>query len=402
MELTQYLTQEVKSVPNPNFYEIARKAIDLFDLSDSVNAISKRASRIYKKEKLNTTPSEQFLLNEYLHKHGINPENVVEAKFINHLKSPSVNIKTKYTKEDKTVDDIINTLEDLINKCSITPVILPEPSLIKNEDKKAFCFWSSDKHVGAETKENSIYQNNYNREVFASRMTQSLEPYKEAYSLFGKFDKVIYADLGDSMDGWDGYTTRGGHKLPQNMTNPEAFQTYVEETVFFFDQLISLNMANSYEFIAQVNDNHGGDFSHIANDTVCKILNLKYPQVKTTIITKFIDYFIYGAHGFMLCHGKDNEDLKNGLPLNPDEKTSNYIKQYIDTHLAKVEFKHFIKGDLHKSNSHTLNWGRYKNVLSLYGASKWIHNNFGNSKGGLCYEIVWKHRNKIFSDEIFF
>ena len=38
-----------------------------------------------------------------------------------------------------------------------------------------------------------------------------------------KSDTLIIDDLGDFMDGWDGETTRKGHKLPQNMDNQKAF-----------------------------------------------------------------------------------------------------------------------------------------------------------------------------------
>ena len=46
--------------------------------------------------------------------------------------------------------------------------------------------------------------------------------------MFGAFYSIYVCDLGDAVDGWNGYTTRGGHKLPQNMSNKEVFETYVE------------------------------------------------------------------------------------------------------------------------------------------------------------------------------
>lgn len=400
MELNDFLIEQLRSTPNPNFAKIGRLAKETFDLEDSKEALRLRTSKLYKKFIQKSEPSSHFLMEETLKKLGINPENIVEAKFINHLKTPSVNIKTKYSKEEVTIDNLLEKIQDIIDKSFVNPIILPESKPIKEE--KAFMFWSSDKHVGAKTEKDSIYENEYNRVVFKHRMEKSLSPLIEAANYFGRFDKVVYADLGDSLDGWDGYTTRGGHKLPQNMNNVEAFSTYIEESLSFFDKLINLNLANSYEFIAQVNDNHSGNFGQIANETLARILNLKYPQVKTTIFSKFVDHFEYGAHTFMLCHGKDSEDLKHGLPFIPNDKVSDWIREYISEKNINTEFKHFIKGDLHQSNSFTMKWGKYKNVLSLYGSSKYIHNNFGNTKGGLCYDIVWKHNKKCLSDEIMF
>lgn len=400
MELNDFLLEQIKSTPTPNFAKIGKLAKEVFDLKDSDDSLRLKASRLHKKLLKESSPSSHFLMEETIKKLGINPENITEAKFINHLKTPSVNIKTKYTKEEITLESFLERVQEIVDKSNIIPVLLPESIPVKEE--KAFIFWSSDKHVGAKTEKDSIYDNEYNRNVFRKRMLSSLIPCQEAAHELGRFDKIIYADLGDSLDGWDGYTTRGGHKLPQNMNNVEAFNTYVEESLLFFETLISLDLANSYEFVAQVNDNHSGNFGQIANETLARILNLKYPQIKTTIFTKFVDHFQYGAHTFMLCHGKDSEDLKHGLPFIPTDKVSDWIREYIAEKKINTEYKHFIKGDLHQSNSFTLKWGRYKNVLSLYGGSKYIHNNFGNNKGGLCYDIIWKHRSKCFSDEIIF
>ena len=400
MELNDFLIEQIKSTPNPNFAKIGRLAKETFNLKETDENLRTKASRLHKKLLLEQSPSSHFLMQETIKKLGLNPEDITEAKFINHLKTPSVNIKTKYSKEEVTIDSLLDKIQSIIDKSSIVPEMLPEIVLL--EEEKAFIFWSSDKHVGAKTEKDSIYENEYNREVFKNRMLASIVPCVEAHHNLGRFDKIVYVDLGDSLDGWDGYTTRGGHKLPQNMNNVEAFTTYIEESLSFFDTLISLNLANSYEFIAQVNDNHSGNFGQIANETLARILNLKYPQIKTTIFSKFVDHFIYGGHTFMLCHGKDSEDLKHGLPFIPTDKVSDWIREYISEKKINTEYKHFIKGDLHQSNSFTLKWGRYKNVLSLYGGSKYIHNNFGNNKGGLCYDIIWKHTSKCYSDEIMF
>ena len=73
--------------------------------------------------------------------------------------------------------------------------------------------------------------------------------------------------------------------------------------------------------------------------------------------------------------------MKNGLPLVLNDKVENYINNYIDYHGIDARKPiHFIKGDLHQSATQYGKRFRYKNVGSIYGSSKWIHTNFGNTK----------------------
>ena len=83
----------------------------------------------------------------------------------------------------------------------------------------------------------------------------------------------------------------------------------------------------------------------------------------------------------LFTHGKDDSDMKYGLPLVLNDKTENYINNYIDYHQIDTRKPiHFIKGDLHQSATQYGKRFRYKNVGSIFGSSKWIHTNFGNTK----------------------
>ena len=53
--------------------------------------------------------------------------------------------------------------------------------------------------------------------------------------------------MGDNLDGFNAQTTRGGHALPQNMTDEESFDTYVNVHKIFFDSLVENNMASEYK-----------------------------------------------------------------------------------------------------------------------------------------------------------
>jgi hypothetical protein len=269
------------------------------------------------------------------------------------------------------------------------------PKIVGNE--KALFVYTSDKHIGAMTKSDSMYSNEYNRKVFKERLYKTYEKIAKSVDTFGAFDTIFICDLGDSVDGWNGYTTRGGHKLPQNMSNKEVFETYVEEHKIFFDSLFISKFAKNYKVVIQTNDNHGGDFSYIASKALQYYIEGKY-EIEVKLMEKYLEHFEYGNHIFILTHGKDNEDRKYGLPLQLNDKTEVFINKYIDYHrLDKSKQIHLIKGDLHNESQQLSQSFRYRNVLSMYGSSKWIHNNFGPGMAGVSFDVIDKNETDVYS-----
>lgn len=328
---------------------------------------------------------------------GITTEDVRSVKFWDSMQGEQrYSIKTKdewYKKEER--NEYFENLKIYLTK-KLKPIKLP----IEKANNKCLMIHTSDKHIGCKVV-NSIYENEYNEGTIEQRMTALLKEVIYLTSIYGRFDKIIFNDLGDALDGYNGQTTRGGHKLPQNMDNQQQFDTFVRTTCDFFDYIVELNLANSYNYNAVTIDNHSGSFAYCANRAIQIYLNCKYPQIEVRILTKFIEHYTYGNHTFMLCHGKDNEDMKHGMPLKINPKVENYILQYIEYH--KLEGKlHFIKGDLHTSNTELLRKFRYVNVLSLFGASKWIHNNFGNSNSGVSFDVVEKQTDRVFEHKVVF
>jgi hypothetical protein len=289
------------------------------------------------------------------------------------------------------------TVEQILNKVFLkNDFETYEPITVKHNDKALFVYLS-DKHIGAMTKSDSMYNNEYNREVFKSRLNLVYDKILKTVSMFGAFDSIYVCDLGDAVDGWNGYTTRGGHKLPQNMSNKEVFETYVEEHKSFFDTLFQSGFANNYKVITQTNDNHGGDFSYISAKALQYYIEGKY-DAEFILMEKYLEHFEYGNHIFIFTHGKDNEDRKFGLPLQLNDKTEVFINRYIEYHkLDKSKNIHLIKGDLHNESQQVVEAFRYRNVLSMYGASKWIHTNFGPGIAGASFDVIEKDTNDIYS-----
>lgn len=261
-----------------------------------------------------------------------------------------------------------------------------KPFSIKADDGILFVY-TSDKHIGAETKEGNLLENDYDAQEFENRMinlAKEIRKVDQTYSL----KEIVIVDLGDTVDGFNGKTTRGGHPLPQNMTNREVYKTFLQVHLDFIAGIVGACDCKNFSYITVGESNHGGDFEYVCNKSLEAILNLKYPQVKTFIGEKFLEHFIFGEHCFIFCHGKDIEDMKYPLPKNLDAKTELWIKSYVEQMNIEAKYIHFIKGDLHLASCEYSNNLRYKNCLSLYGSSKWVQTNFMKNTKGVCMDIL--------------
>lgn len=243
----------------------------------------------------------------------------------------------------------------------------------------------SDIHVGASVSNNSIYYNEWNEEELNNR----LELIVKSLSKFDEIDNIVVFNLGDSLDGYKGETTRGGHLLPQNMNDKEQVKVFIRQMLQFFDNLYeTFNVPMSYYCVGE--SNHDGDFGWLANEKLASMLELKYPDMPIEIFDKYMDFVEINGTMFILSHGKDNKDMFRNLPLVLDINTESKINEYIDYYGLKQVTDNiiFVKGDLHQS---ALTHGKkfsYWSVGSIFGASEWIHKNMGNSKAFCDYAIL--------------
>lgn len=291
-------------------------------------------------------------------------------------------------------------VESLLEKMKeeIKPITLIQ----KTATTRSLFIYTSDKHIGAKTESDALFDNEYNAKIFKERLLTCIHIAKEAYDHFGRFDKIYIIDLGDALDGYNQKSTRQSVLLPQNLSNEEQINTYFEAHKELFDNLVSLNITNNIEWLSCSNDNHGGSWAYAAHKVLDVYLECKYPEIKRTIITKFMDHITYGCHTFIFTHGKDKKDMKHGLPLILSKEAELFINSYIHYYKIHTPNIHLIKGDLHQSSRQDAKLFRYKNCRSLYGSSSWIMNNFGINFGGIDYEIVDKHSNSIFENKVIF
>lgn len=275
---------------------------------------------------------------------------------------------------------------------NIKPFCKTNDTLNDNKtNKKSLILYLSDWHVGCYVSDKSLYNNDFNENVLNERLEKV---FKQCCLLYKNektpFDEIIIVNLGDSLDGLNKQTTRGGHLLPQNMDNREQFDTFIKSTISFIGKIYESEICENVSYYCVGDSNHGGDFDYFANKAISMYLNIKYPPIKVEIFNKLIGHFSYGYHTFMVTHGKDSIDMFKGLPFILDEKTENFINQYIDYNGLVNKTLNFIKGDLHRTSVTFGRRFRYKNVSSILGSSKWIHSNFGNTKAAVDYEIVYK------------
>jgi hypothetical protein len=196
-----------------------------------------------------------------------------------------------------------------------------------------------------------------------------------------KSQTLFLNDLGDFMDGFDGFTTRGGHALPQNMDNQKAFDIGLKFKILMIDEL--LKYYTKINVVNICNDNHAGSFGYIVNSAFKTYIDLKYPNnVTITNQRKFIDHYTIENRCFILTHGKDDKSLKFGFKPQIDptqiEKIKNYIDEY-KLHNYEIEFS---KGDSHQlifdlTSSTAF---EYQNFGAFSPPSDWVKTNFKNTK----------------------
>lgn len=281
----------------------------------------------------------------------------------------------KYMKENADLKEQLTNFGDLISTADLN--LEPFKCEISKSNKDLFIYLS-DMHIGAEVGENSLYNNTYNKEEVRRRL---ITIFQTIYNIDG-YDNIVVCNIGDSLDGEDNQTTRGGHYLPQNMDNKEQIKCFLELMSEFFNSLATIPNNGIY-YYAVGESNHGGTYEYATQLALSNILEVK--GVKCKVFDKFIGYFEHKDQTFILCHGKDNKDMFKNWPLTLNDKIEGIINEYMD--INGISRAIVIKGDLHQSAT---TYGKrfvYKSVGSLFGSSGWIMKNFGNTKACCDYSI---------------
>lgn len=295
------------------------------------------------------------------------------------------NWKYSYDYSQSTASQI--NFEEILNKIFNSEEKVAE--MVCKEEKSSeylLNIYLADQHIGAMV-EHSLYPNYFDKHVYRDRMNKVAIEIAKLNSLY-HFKQINIFFLGDTFDGQDAFTVKRTHSLPQNMSNEECFEVGLYTNKIFLERLFASKLADKYTVHFVRESNHGGDMDLYLFKALKMWMDGSYSKdfVEAKIANSFIDNVTFGDHTFIYTHGKDNKDMKNGLPLNLDHKTEVFINQYIYEKNLKGNI-HCVKADLHQDAFNVSKLFSYRNVPSLFGSSKWIMSNYGLTEPGVGYDI---------------
>lgn len=286
-------------------------------------------------------------------------------------------------KENFELQAKLDTLRDIANEVNLSIGNPWEPVSVNSE--QSLIVWLSDMHIGCKVDDTSLYSNPYDANEVTRRLKLIYNRICELHKVYGGFKRLIVCNLGDSLDGQDMQTSRRDHLLPQNMNNKEQITTFISTVSDFMFNLTSLR-CESLEYYAVGSSNHGGDYEWSAQ----KLLQaqLKGIGINATVFDKFIGGFEVNKVAFICSHGKDDKDMKKPFPVTINDKTENFINQYIRDYDIRNDKIMFVKGDSHQSATTTAKNFIYKSVGCFIGNTKWSSINFGNTPAVCEYSLV--------------
>lgn len=328
-------------------------------------------------------------IDEYCVTHSLPRDNVKSYKLVTHTGMPYYNIqfREQYV-ETEEVEKQIDFDAILSKHVSSKPPKLKKVKPSKYVDRLIY----TDTHIGMTTNENgfSLYGGKWDEIEQEKRFNKIVEKVLEH-----KKSNIIYIDdLGDYLDGWDGETTRKGHKLPQNMDNEKAFDTGLKLKILLTDAL-----SHHYEKVIChniCNDNHAGSFGYILNSAFKSISEHKYNNVEVINQRKFIDHYAIGKHGIILTHGKDDKALRFGFKPHLDPKQIEKISEYIRINKIHEDYIEFSKGDSHQflldyASSDIFD---YCNYGAVSPSSEWVQTNFKQGRSSFVLQHINPKENE--------
>lgn len=338
-------------------------------------------------------------LKKYCKEEGLNYAQVQSAKYVNHMGQKKFNVLLKPFDDNKTKEDLIALFREVIDESTRE---LPEhnPNVSKELPDIIDRVIISDLHVGMDTNKEgkAMFPTVWNEET----IIRDIDIVCEKVLKYKKSEVLLIDDLGDLMDGFKGFTTRGGHALPQNMTDLQAAKIGVKVKM-----RMSKRLSPHYDriiFNSVTNDNHGGTFCAIVNEWFKDLALSTFSNVETNVYNKFINHYYIGKHAKVLTHGKDEKHLKFGFKPFLDDKQITKIDAYLKHNregnvFKSAEFIEFCKGDSHQMlfDFTTAQDFDYFNFPALSPCSEWVGTNYQEGRRGFVIQHIDKN-----SDETIF
>ena len=364
------LTQKIVSREFPQFTFIEFKRI--LRAFNIYKANSEFAPHIIEEK------SEEELINL----HNQNKENNVLRRLEKDQLSEANKLINKLAQENQRLSKSSRLLDDLLK---YDPKFTNTKFEVQNGNQnRSLIIFLSDLHIGAYNEKFGFYQlPNYDKKEIIRRLTKILNKFNGDI-----LDNIVIVDLGDSIDQYNKETTRGGHLLPNNMTDKEMSHLYLDCMDFFFTNLKNNVEAKNYYYYSIGESNHSGDFGWALN--LALSYKLQHNGWNTYVSNYPIDDFTLGNHRFIYTHGKDNTNQFKQFPLTLNPQTELYFANYIAEKQLNNDGKklYVIKGDLHQYAYTSGKQFDYISVGSMYATSNYIAANFGNTPWSVNYAAV--------------
>ena len=209
---------------------------DLKSVKDGLEVKNTTKVNDYKEKPLilSAWSKDGFMMNidEYCKAYGLPKEDISSYKLVSHTGTPFYNIvfKEQFNVESIDFEKVLSKYENFKGS---TIAITPPIEWIESDDFDVLTY--TDVHIGMETNadNNSMYSEVWNKE----EIIHSVDLMAYHVKSNKKNNTLVIDELGDFLDGLNGYTTRGGHKLPQNMTDEQAFDLALSFKIELIDCL---------------------------------------------------------------------------------------------------------------------------------------------------------------------
>lgn len=353
--------------------------------SVSNKVVSKTDANDYKKKFVlsawNQSNGQMMNIDKYCDHYSLPRKDISSYKLVSHTGTPYYNIVFKEVANIEGID-----FDKILSKYSNFKPLKQVKHISKANIVDFDVLTYTDGHIGMDTnsKNNSMYPVDWS----LKSINQSVDSMIKETLNYQSSDILVVDDLGDLYDGYNGFTARGGHTLPQLMTNEESF-----------DAALSLKINTTAQFSSRYervivnnicNDNHSGSVAYFVNSALKRFCDKNFKNVEVNNYRQFISHYAIGRICFVVTHGKDDVTLKFGFKPQLDSKGLEKIDQYCkQNHLYKnYDLIVFKKGDSHQAlfDMCTSDDFYYFNYPALSPSSQWVQNNFKKGRRGFVLE----------------
>lgn len=285
----------------------------------------------------------------------------------------------------------VTAFENIVLKYEPTKIyLLP----VTKPTKWGMNVYISDAHIGAGIKD-SLFGIEYNREIYLQRIRAVVDQIEKNHQRYGTFDTINIILAGDLVDGFQSETTRGGHKLVQNLNDAEQFDTFTKSFVDLFNTVVGEGFSQKLRFISATNDNHSGDFGYACSRAVEIYLKARFPDVETIVSRDFIFHVKTGKRIHLICHGKDRSALLKNIPWVMSKDHEAWFENYIQYHSLNKQLPYnqekqhitLVMGDLHQTKTEFARRFTTKRLMAFTPPNDHSDYNYSRGSGYSGFEI---------------